>query len=80
MIRFGYVSLLAALLADIGVGVSAANVIRPHTKPPAVDVIFDADYVQGLAKRGIAILPGYKPPLVARDAERSVHLPIGSGR
>jgi len=62
MIRFGYVSLLAALLADIGIGVSAAKVSRPGatTKPPAV--IFDADYVQGLAKRGIARLPGYKPP------------------
>ena len=59
LIRFAFVILLAALLADSG---TAAKIIRPDatTKPPAV--IFDADYVLGLAKRGIARLPGYKPP------------------
>ena len=57
LIRFAFVILLAALLTHIG---TAAKVPDAKAGPPAM--IFDADYVQGLAKRGIAKLPGYKPP------------------
>ncbi len=61
-----YAAFLPALLTSGGIGATAA--LEWHTQKPwhvpierAVCVETD-DYVQGLAKRGIAKLPGYGPP------------------
>ena len=55
-----YTAFLAAvLIADIGF--AAAKVIWPHPTNRDSSTVFDADYVQGLAKLGIVKLPGYQP-------------------
>jgi hypothetical protein len=68
MSRVIYTIFLAALLAataarvlwSAALGVSGAAPERPLVVTPAP--VFDADYVQGLAKLGIVKLPDYKPP------------------
>jgi len=61
-----YVSFLAGVLTLIGIGVVAANGLWPaataHPAHPSSKMLFDADYVKGLARHGIVKLPAYEPP------------------
>jgi hypothetical protein len=55
-------ALLGALLLLAGVSANAAKALfAVAVSHPINSEIFDADYVQGLATRGIAKLPGHKP-------------------
>jgi hypothetical protein len=69
-----YAAFLVALLCA-GIGVVGARAwhseaVRPAAAVvhPTERVVFDADYVQGLAKLGIVNLPTYKPSPVLIDA------------
>jgi len=57
-----YAAFLAALLVLAGIGVTAAKALWPaaavHPANGDSNLVFDADYVQGLVKQGIAKRPG----------------------
>jgi hypothetical protein len=61
-----YAAFLPALLTLGGIGTAAAiawHAQRPwHVSAERAVCVGADDYVQGLAKRGIAKLPGYGPP------------------
>jgi hypothetical protein len=65
-----YAVLLAGLfmLTDIGITAAKAIWFAAAVVHPAERVVFDADYVQGLAKLGIVNVPGNKPSSVLIDA------------
>jgi hypothetical protein len=50
--------LLVALLVLAGIGVTVAEALRSVRPASRVNAVFDADYVQGLATRGIVKVPG----------------------
>jgi hypothetical protein len=53
-----YAALLAALLVLAGVGITAARGLWfAHPASHDSNIVFDADYVQGLVKQGIVKLP-----------------------
>jgi hypothetical protein len=55
-------TVLPAILLLASLGVAGAKVIRPDAPYSGSKTVFDADYVVGLAKLGIAKLPGYRSP------------------
>jgi hypothetical protein len=50
--------LLVALFVLAGIGVTVAEALRSVRPVSRVNAVFDADYVQGLATRGIVKVPG----------------------
>jgi hypothetical protein len=59
---FIHAALLGALLLLAGVSVTATKALFAVAVPHSVNSeIYDTDYVQGLATRGIVKLPDYKP-------------------
>jgi hypothetical protein len=79
-----YVALLPAVLASAAIGITAALALgtagpwHPSTADaagvkatPAAD-----DYVEGLAKLGIAKLPGFEPSTVVHSGSRGGPLPL----
>jgi hypothetical protein len=57
-----HTAFLAALLLSAGIGVTVVKARwATAVRHPINSEILDPDYVQGLAKLGIARLPGYKP-------------------
>jgi hypothetical protein len=55
-------ALLPALLLLASLGLAGANALWPAAPHRDSNLVFDADYVQWLAKLGIVKLPGYQPP------------------
>jgi hypothetical protein len=55
-------TVLPAILLLASLGVAGAKVIWPDAPHSDSRTVFDADYVVGLAKLGIAKLPGYRSP------------------
>jgi hypothetical protein len=63
-----YVALLPALLTLLAFGATAAFAWHVQAVVHTATASATDDYVQGLAKLGIAKLPGYEPP----PADRSI--------
>jgi hypothetical protein len=57
-----YVAVLPALLTLVAFGATAAFAWHVETVVNTATATATDDYVQGLAKLGIAKLPGYEPP------------------
>jgi hypothetical protein len=55
-------AVLPAILLMASLGVAGAKVIWPDAPHRDSKTVFDADYVVGLAKLGIAKLPGFQSP------------------